>query len=211
MSDRIEHQKRVGSDVLDRLFAIDPTCILAGGAPRDWYLGKPASDLDFYVYDGRTGTKGDITSGIDTSCEVFLKRLEAVGLVSGWNLLCKPEVNDYSHMPSINSVWENVIGGERVQIMRMCEPTFNVISLFDTSICRAYCVGDCGSIHKHPSFEASIKSGIITVLEGYDKEVPHVTKMMERFPDYTFEFNEAVTAHQPPPHTTISMEEEYFV
>lgn len=38
----IEKQKDVANIIYDRLRLADPHCILAGGAPRDWYFGKEA-------------------------------------------------------------------------------------------------------------------------------------------------------------------------
>lgn len=35
--------------VYDKISILDPKCILAGGAPRDWYLGRTPKDLDFYL------------------------------------------------------------------------------------------------------------------------------------------------------------------
>lgn len=50
IAEQIEHQKFVADTILYKLFPIDPYCICAGGAPRDWYLGKVASDLDIFIY-----------------------------------------------------------------------------------------------------------------------------------------------------------------
>ena len=44
----IEQQKLVADKVLNQLYLICPEAIVAGGAPRDWYLGKPANDIDVY-------------------------------------------------------------------------------------------------------------------------------------------------------------------
>jgi tRNA nucleotidyltransferase/poly(A) polymerase len=46
----IAWQQSVADALLARLEAIDPHCIIAGGAPRDWYLGRQAKDLDVYLY-----------------------------------------------------------------------------------------------------------------------------------------------------------------
>jgi tRNA nucleotidyltransferase/poly(A) polymerase len=49
-SSLIVWQQSVADSLLARLEAIDPHCIIAGGAPRDWYLGRLANDLDVYLY-----------------------------------------------------------------------------------------------------------------------------------------------------------------
>ena len=48
MTKKIINQKEVAKKVFESLTKVDPNCILAGGAPRDWYYGKEARDLDFY-------------------------------------------------------------------------------------------------------------------------------------------------------------------
>jgi tRNA nucleotidyltransferase/poly(A) polymerase len=44
----IDLQKIVADDVLEKLFSIDPHAIVAGGAPRDWFMGNLASDIDVF-------------------------------------------------------------------------------------------------------------------------------------------------------------------
>ena len=46
----IEHQKAVAKSVLNKLQTLDLYVVLAGGACRDWWLDKEATDLDFYLY-----------------------------------------------------------------------------------------------------------------------------------------------------------------
>lgn len=47
---RIKHQQKVADDVLNLLEIIDPACIVAGGAPRDWYMGDVAKDIDVFLH-----------------------------------------------------------------------------------------------------------------------------------------------------------------
>jgi hypothetical protein len=50
MIQTVEDQKTIASEVWHKLSLIDPRCQLVGGAPRDWFFGKKAKDLDFYFY-----------------------------------------------------------------------------------------------------------------------------------------------------------------
>jgi len=50
MNAEIEAQKTIANTLIHKLEAVDPHVILAGGAPRSWFLGQEARDLDFYVY-----------------------------------------------------------------------------------------------------------------------------------------------------------------
>ena len=45
----IDQQKLTADGILGILEQFNPDCILAGGAPRDWYMGNPCNDLDIFV------------------------------------------------------------------------------------------------------------------------------------------------------------------
>jgi len=49
MTERIQKQKEVANFFLNKLEMLDPNIICAGGAPRDWSLGKEASDIDIFM------------------------------------------------------------------------------------------------------------------------------------------------------------------
>lgn len=46
----VTNQKVVASEVLKILFSIDPDAVVAGDAPTDWHMGKPARCIDVFVY-----------------------------------------------------------------------------------------------------------------------------------------------------------------
>lgn len=46
---KIKDQQKIAKLLLRVFEDMDVPAVLAGGAPRDWYLGSPAKDLDFYV------------------------------------------------------------------------------------------------------------------------------------------------------------------
>lgn len=48
----IEQQKATAQSVYEKLKVIDPHCVLAGGAPRDWYFGNRLL-LRFYSYNNQ--------------------------------------------------------------------------------------------------------------------------------------------------------------
>ena len=45
----IQHQQHVTKYILDAFHDMGISAVLAGGAPRNWHLGFPAKDLDFYI------------------------------------------------------------------------------------------------------------------------------------------------------------------
>lgn len=182
----IEKQKTVANIVLDRLEIIDPTCILAGGAPRDWWLGRSANDLDFYVY-----SRG--------SAEDYKKQLMGVGLhgeilqPQGINARADREAK-YGAMAGLESVHEMIYQGEKIQIMRMREPTFRgVVDQFGCSLSKVW--------YKHgqlrPTSEAdnTRRFEVGYFPQSYPLTQRYVQKMIERFPEYNWIFGKEAWQH----------------
>lgn len=177
----ISSEKAIADEVLGRLEIIDPTCILAGGAPRDWWLGQSCNDLDFYVY-----TRGTTLQ--------FEKNLKVIGFdvepmrVQGHSVLDK--VNGmYNSMPNIKSVYKtkHPYRGKEIQIIAMEAPTFEgVVDKFACSISKVWYKN--GVVR--PTVEAfdSRREKKIIVARGYGLNCKYVNKMRERFSDYSFEF-----------------------
>lgn len=172
----IEEQKVVADDVLQRLFPIDPFAIVAGGAPRDWSLGTPATDIDVYLHIRPGISKGFIQ-----------EMLESVGfrhkrIVSEE----EQEATGYRTNPLLMTVFwcEDDMYGYPVQIMVMKEPTFtSVLDYFPYHICRAWYKD--GKVHGDHLFQASIRDKLVirTKTEHiYGAEHRYKLKMLDKFP-----------------------------
>lgn len=182
----IESQMNVAQKVLDKLELFDPSCILAGGAPRDWYFGNLANDLDFYVYFRPDLPNGWIKNQLE---KVGLKGFRAKGRQdSGF-----PE--NYKRNPHLISVYEGVVSGEKVQIMFMNEKTFNcVVDLFPFGICQAWWKGKDfinywtkSSIHTTRNFDEAVNHKILKLLNDlYSDSDGYIEKIRNKFPDYLF-------------------------
>lgn len=170
----IEHQKSVALKILRKLETFDPTCILAGGAPRDWYFGNLATDLDFYVY-----FRPDLQRW-------FLdKQLASLGLTCGIKGDSEfPE--NYKRNPYLRHVYEGRMGGEVYQIMFMSEPTFHtVVPLFPFGICQAWWKGD--EIFTSLEFDKSVRHKVLYLLNYlYSDADGYIQKIKNKFPDYLF-------------------------
>jgi len=165
----IAQQKQVADEILDGLMVADPHCILAGGAPRNWWLGKPANDLDFYVHWQHANQ--DVEIGRFKRMGFDVTRLE------------QSNEEHYQTMPSLGRVWECEYKGIKVQFMVMREPTFKtVIPSMGTSVCKAWYKG--GRIRYTLDFLVSHINNVMFLGEGYTGEEMHVKKMKEYFPDY---------------------------
>jgi len=172
--EQIEHQQWVADTVIDMLYPIDPYTIVAGGAPRDWYLGKPATDVDVFFH-----------SAVDsiTQIEEMLKRV-------GLTLLhcsrgdCIPAW--YKLNPNLIAVYDTEIEGVKVQIMQMRKSTFSsVVPEFPLSISKVWY--RYGKIVPCTSFAISVQRKIIVKTSTiYDSRHPYLQKILAKFPDYKY-------------------------
>lgn len=185
----IENQMKVADTVLSKLETFDPTCILAGGAPRDWFLGNTATDLDFFVY---------WRPEFEMQKWRYLTQLRNLGFkhVQERRFNCVDIPENYKRNPYLIAVYEFIFKGEKIQIMFMKAPTFtSVVPLFPFGICQAWYkrpldtaspLGDTGIQVTH-EFRLSVNHKILRVLnELYNDGDGYIEKIRAKFPDYLF-------------------------
>lgn len=105
----VEDQMGVANKVLSLLFPIDPHSIVAGGAPRDWYLGKEANDIDVFVY---------VRAGItNTMLECILRHqgLEIVPIEE--RRVAQDNECLYKSNPNIRGVYDCVVEIKRFKLL----------------------------------------------------------------------------------------------
>lgn len=168
----IEIQKQLANKLLSQLYIISPYVMLAGGAPRDWYFGKEAQDLDIYLYSSAVTIN---------AMQKQLKSATGFDFNHNWELQ-KDDTSLYTYMPQLRRVFEADIDGIKVQIMQLNNPQdeFKVIEAMSTSICKVWYQGD-GKIHMHKDFKLSLASKTMFLNEGYKWTDPHPKKMVERY------------------------------
>lgn len=165
----IEQQKQLADKVYTALTLIDPSCVLAGGAPRDWYLGTEANDLDFYF-----------CSTASTVSRVK-KQLNRVGFEVEASV-CPVQSELYQFMPGLTRIWNCESEAMKIQFIQMAEPKYrwDVVNNMDVSICKAW-YSQIGHIHLHQDFKLTIASKIMFLKESYCWANKHGQKMKERF------------------------------
>lgn len=167
----IDKQKKIALEILHKLEAVDPTCILAGGAPRNWYFNKEANDLDFYIH---------LPNETLENTGLRFKRL-------GLNLTHVDYKSDawkeYGVMVDLFRIYDGNYSGQKVQVMIMNKNTFeSVLPEFGVSICKFWWKG--GKIN--PTLDAliSVLEKTLYVKEGYSAKEIHVEKVKNYFPEY---------------------------
>lgn len=172
----IEQQKKVAQEVYKKLKIIDPYALLAGGAPRDWYFGNLANDLDFYFFS--TGvTVASVESQLSTIMGVKVNAVEYDA--------DSHQHGQYKSMSFLRRVLEAKIEGEKVQFMQLTEPNaqFKVVDAMDVSICKVWCDVDM-SIRMHQDFKITLASGNMFLSDEYNWSDRHPQKIADRFPNF---------------------------
>lgn len=187
MQTKIDHQKYVADIVLSKLELLDKGCIVAGGAPRDWYLGNEATDIDVYLHDSRSG---------------YIYHDQRIGLLNvlGFEIDSKhedwtvPELYKSNHY--VSHLYNVTYLGEKVQIIFVSQPTFiSVIDTFPISISKAWYKG--GEVCITDDFDLSIKHKILyKTVDSYEEDNKYLLKIREKFSDYTYVTKEQVVAYK---------------
>ena len=168
---QIDAQKAVADKVLKALFPIDPYAIVAGGAPRDWYMGNAAKDVDVFFNVGRR------------PYWVIKKQLEEVGISNFIEKTGENIPENYKANPHLRCVFDIVIDGIQVQIMAMECSTFQVVEMFPFSICQVWYKN--GNIGVDPTFRYTVetKSILMTQNELYGAENKYTERLKTKFPE----------------------------
>jgi hypothetical protein len=175
MQSKIEQQKELADMLINKLRAFDPYALLAGGAPRDWYFGNEASDLDIYVYQqGYYSTLGSI------EC-----RLNSLGFTYSF-LEFKEYQESYEKNENIRCVI-NIEGFDTpVQLVILRTTTWNVVDTFPLSICKIWYTPERGIVPT-TDFKLSVKTkGIFKTNTLYSDGDKYVDKIRNKFKDYRY-------------------------
>lgn len=172
----IAEQKLIAEQILAKLVAIDPRVVLAGGAVRDWILGREATDLDFYIHTPTWRSYADVT-----------RQINAVGLKISKTMTDEMISENYATNPWLRIVF-NIEGYDiPVQIMGMSEAVeTTVVPKFAISLSKAWWTGG-DKLHSTWEFDKSVKHKIFWMQgEVYGDNGKYIKKIMGKFPDYKF-------------------------
>ena len=168
----IKEQKEIADELLECLSIVCPNVILAGGAPRDWYMGNPANDLDIYL------ALPDLTYGSNKRQLSKVLPEEVVTVKGEYETHSNPL---YKHMKHLKRIYYLRYKGIDVQIIQLNEvkDVWNTVDNIDCSICKAWYKN--GKVNTTTPFMKTIKSGVMFLTEAYQWEDYHPAKMKERF------------------------------
>jgi hypothetical protein len=177
----IEEQKKVADFLLRKLEIIDPFCILAGGAPRDWLMSKEATDLDFYLY-----------TPVNIGIPHFIVQLQRIGItgVSLTPISALSAESGYRHSGNIRFVMNYERGGIKCQFMMMNESTYK-------SVVDNFCLGLSRAWYKNKRLNSTFEydwsvANQVLIRTDVQKTSPeylfdwYIDKIKAKFPDYFY-------------------------
>ncbi len=181
MHEKIQLQKQIAEDVLKKLYLIDPHAIVAGGAVRDWFFEKPASDIDVFFH-----VKPQITN--TTLNRMFFECGIHTEVVHTWE---EDPTGLYKRNPHIKQVMEFSENGQKIQLIQMTESTYNsVVPHFPLNICKAWFKG--GESYFSKEFHWSKKYNVIVkTSELYASGDKYINKILGKFPEMKYFENKA--------------------
>jgi hypothetical protein len=166
----IDYQKSVADSVLKKLRQYDSMAILAGGAPRDWYLGNLARDLDFY-FTMSSKWFGDVQSSMD-----------ALGLPSDGN---EGDSQLYDKNPDILGVFSGDFMDMPIQLICIKNTPTDAVRKFALDICQAWYFD--GHIFTTYNFKVATEKKIIRITNNlYADQDAYIQRIINKFPDFLF-------------------------
>lgn len=183
-------QRQLAETILQAVRNIDRHAIIAGGAPRDWYLGMRANDIDIFI-----------NSGVYNS----LGRDNFVYLLS--NVIDDISVNQYEYELSelgqdlpqeyasehIQRVFQAEINGQVFQFIVCTGSTFNIVRTFPFTASRCWCVPSNvldGEIQVYSSDGQDLQDRVLRFTETLtQRNQRYFNKIVERFPDWRLELH----------------------
>ena len=174
----ITEQMDIAECVYDIFRGIDPHCILAGGAPADWWLNRPANDLDFYYYVPHTWT--------NPVTDKQIERNNRRGLLQKVNTKSIKKSSQYEHMQDVKNITEYEYDGMQIHLIRMVEPTFGLHHNFSAGVTEAWWTPERG-LEYSKRFLDGHNNKVISVGAQYTVDNRHIQKLMKKYPDYRLE------------------------
>ena len=173
----VSDQKAIVDEILERLELVDPYAAVAGGAPRDWYFGNLARDIDMYFYCN----PATCNATVKQLSKVLKMDIEAFSL--GFDGGDEDRDSPYATMNCIRRIINFEYKGVKFQLMQLLKPkdNFKVVDQMSASICKVWYKG--GKIHLTQDFKLTIASGLIFLNESYNWSDPHPKKIQGYFSD----------------------------
>ena len=207
----IRHQQAVADYFIALMRSIDPYVCVAGGAPRDWFLGKPAADIDIFYQCPTIMLECEFEPVLklldEGAVECYMQEDELQKYLQGIlgvtlegseppeppepidfkNLGLTQKQDDYELNPDLlyvhNAVWQGV----KLQFMAMQSDVRDVHETFPLNISQAKYTSGRGilgttAFHLGHSAKSIWKTG-----DAYNGGQKYMNKIQNKFKDYSWD------------------------
>ena len=188
--DVIGTQISTGVSVIRKLIApTNPNILydpkIMGGAPRNWYLGKNAVDIDVFFTVNKSAVKADLVSLLVASMYIDFEHIEADLKSRGFNVESATPDSLYDGNPKVQYVWECTFEGQKINFIWVTED--HSIDDFVYSTSKAWYNHTFGNVHGTKDFKLSHKHKVhVQTGKKYMSGEKYDAKMKVYFPDYRF-------------------------
>lgn len=175
-----EDQIKATDEILSKLENLDPTCIVAGGAPHSWRNKSAAKDVDIFMY-----FRPDLQSGY---------RLQLLEKILGTEL--EKSVYDtvrdehaghlYVTNPDIINVHNFKYKNVDFQVILMSKPTFGVVEKFPFNMNQIWYKTKHGIVPTRAYSKGEELKFLFKTNEAYANSDNFVKKTKAKFSDYTY-------------------------
>jgi hypothetical protein len=170
----LTEQQKVADKILSILEGLDPTCIVAGGAPRDWLHGKDAKDIDIFMHMRE-----------DLSQSRIINMIERLGLFVRPVPLGKVDEINYRTNPDIRIVIDVQYEDVPIQIIIVNKPTYSVVNSFAFNICKVWYKNK--EIHTTPEYRyATANKVLIRTGDIFRSSEAYTSRIRAKFPNYAY-------------------------
>jgi hypothetical protein len=164
----ILHQKKVAEEVLSKVRTKFPTAVVMGGAPRDWFLHKPATDIDIYVQTSSSTNLGYV-----------LEQL-------GFNTVEVKRNSNYADNTDIIQVVQSEVNGVVIQFIHVNIKEYEAMQKFPFGICKISYTPEKG-IEPSSNFMNCLDNKLLVVTNPlYADGAKYIQKIKQKFPEFAF-------------------------
>lgn len=172
----IEEQMYEADIILSTVQKIDPDCIIAGGAPRDWYFNRQCKDIDLFLSLKQRLSNTKIKEMLST-----------LGLDVQQVNPINPDGLNYGLNPDIKVVFDvkNPDTATPIQIVVMNSSTFNTVDSFAFNICKIWYKNQ--KIRTTPSFKYAVDNKVlIKTGEIFRSTDAYTKRIRDKFPNWPY-------------------------
>lgn len=178
-------QRELAETILRAVRHIDRHAIIAGGAPRDWYLGMRANDIDIFINSGVFNSLGRVNFLYLLGKVIDAARLPVIAYE--FTELGQDLSQEYAS-EHIHRVFQAEINGQVFQFIVCTGSTFNIVQTFSFTVSRGWCdprhVLD-GCIRISFTDGQNLQDRVLRFTETLtQRNQRYFNKIVERFPDW---------------------------